>query len=371
MWLVLRNVMAGRERKYTPRARTQRPLGSSMTTNTPPAQSLPEPRKHDEGWFLPAPLAQRLYEKSALGVLSEGGGIVLTPEELMFCHWYRHVPLPRHDATWFGRELKHRSELALRCIAMDVLRNGGELVVPRVNLLTRFPTLPSVTWAVRWERHETWTKHHGFSQIRVHHAQESLDWDELHGWVNEVVSFGHRAELCVVDDEFDATVYELCFENPSGDQTTLSSLSSEQRSLVKDICTEAIPIEGGFFVENDDEWPLSAIGLSHFSGRFLRQEEHDHLLGNQHSPHAELYSALVNRGLLLRPGFKYGCRWRVYETDMMAEHAPWLVQPRVEAPRNWEEVCLSVRLAEGVNKRWLCAMRFEETFSFLNIKRQA
>ena len=26
-----------------------------------------------------------------------------------------------------------------------------------------------------------------------------------------------------------------------------------------------------------------------------------------------------------------------------------------EAPENWEEVCLAVRLAEGVNKRWLCA----------------
>ena len=82
-----------------------------------------------------------------------------------------------------------------------------------------------------------------------------------------------------------------------------------------------------------------------------------------------LYAVVDNAGLLLRPGFKYGCRWRAYEEDIEVAHAPWLIQPENEAPSTWEEVCLAVRLAEGVNKRWLCARSNVPGHSFLNIKR--
>jgi len=51
-----------------------------MTTNTPPAQPIPEPTKVDDGWYVPAPLSQRLYEKSALRLMTADGGVVLTPE---------------------------------------------------------------------------------------------------------------------------------------------------------------------------------------------------------------------------------------------------------------------------------------------------
>lgn len=362
--------MAGRQRKYTPRVRTQRPLGASMTTNTPPAQPIPEPTKVNDGWYVPAPLSQRLYEKSALGLMTADGGVVLTPEEVMFCHWYRHVPLPGEASSWFRNEVSQRSDVGMRCIAMDVLRNGGELVVPTTNLWSRFPTLSQHTWALRWQRHESWTKHPGYSQIRLHHAQETFDWNELLDWVNHVTAQGHVAELCVVDDEFDATVYELRLEQPEGDQVTVESLDEAVLSQVRAWCESGVSIAGGSFIPDVVDWPLPAVGVPHFSGRFLRHEEHEHLLATSDSPFADLYGDLVSRGLVLRPGFKYGCRWRAYETDIGEEHAPWLVQPHAEAPTNWEEVCLSVRLAEGVNKRWLCALSTPDGYSFLNVKRR-
>ena len=37
---------------------------------------------------------------------------------------------------------------------------------------------------------------------------------------------------------------------------------------------------------------------------------------------------------------------------MKETHADWLVQPPKNAPINLESLCLSVRLAEGVNKLW-------------------
>ena len=58
----------------------------------------------------------------------------------------------------------------------------------------------------------------------------------------------------------------------------------------------------------------------------------------------------------MRPGFKYGCRWRVYSTPVDVDHAPWLMQMEQDSPQNWEGVCLSVRLAEGVNKGWVVAL---------------
>ena len=78
---------------------------------------------------------------------------------------------------------------------------------------------------------------------------------------------------------------------------------------------------------------------------------------------------LASQRLLLRPGFKYGCLWRAYETGISVEHAPWLIQPVHDAPTNWEGICLAVRLAEGVNKRWLCASQFEGDWNFVNIQR--
>ena len=358
--------MGGRERTYRPRERTTRPLGVPRSANAPPSVPLQAPTKRQDGWFVPEPLAHRLHQKSALGRRVEGG-IVLTAEEVLFCHWYRHLPLPSEEA-WFSSTLKNDTNLIRRAIALDVLRNGGERVVPVVNLVDRFGPFPSRTWAIRWERHEPWSTHAGHTQVRIQRTQDPLDWTELSSWVTEVRSMNHLAELCVIDDEYDTTVYHLEFIEPTGHHLDISALTEEDQSSVRSLCAAATPVEGGVFLSVDSGWPLPAIGVPHFSGRFLRKEEHDHLLGADEEVNG-LYAGLVEAGLLLRPGFKYGCRWRAYEDDIEVAHAPWLIQPREEAPATWEEVCLSVRLAEGVNKRWLCAHRSENESAFLNIKR--
>lgn len=360
--------MAGRERKYAPRVRTTRPVGVGRTQNEPPSQSLPAPSAHGSAWYLPAPLSQRLHEKSAIGRPVSDGGVVMTVEEVMYCHWYRHVPLPSPD--WFEQQVDTDTMVASRTIAMDVLRNGGERVVPVSHLTDRFESLPSSTWAVRWERHEAWTQHPGYSQVRLQRTHDQLNWNELSTWVSNVNAMGHVAELCVIDDEFDATIYHLTTCLPTGDQMRMNSLDDESRTRLMHLVKNAVPMDGGYFVRMTEEWPLPSFGVEHFSGRFLRQEERDYLLsGGQHTDD-DLFGVLVDAGLLLRPGFKYGCRWRAYETSIAVEHAPWLIQPLKEAPSTWDDVCLSVRLAEGVNKRWLCALPEDTGFTYLNIQRR-
>ena len=364
-------VMAGRDRKYTPRVRSRRPLGEPRSSNSPPAKPLPAPKQKEGLWYIPSPLAQRLHEKSALGTTTSDGGILLTEAEVLFCHWYRHVPLDIDQASWFEQRVREDPRSAMKIIGMDVLRNGGELVVPCVHLNERFPSLHSATWALRWERHQSWKKHAGFSQVRLQHTNDLLDWDELLGWVDDVHSSGHVAELCVVDDEFDATIYHLERTHPQGGQRLHSDLTAREQTALKDLCETAVQMNDGFFLSTTIDWPLPSIGVEHFSGRYLRKEEHTYLTGRTSTPIESLYAQLLDAGLLLRPGFKFGCRWRVYERNIELEHAPWLVQPVEDAPTNWEEVCLAVRLAEGVNKRWLCAIQHGDEFSYLNIKRRA
>ena len=358
--------MGGRERTYRPRARTTRPIGEGRSANAAPTTPLDPPILRDDGWFVSEPLAHRLHQKSALGQRVEGG-LLLTPEEVLFCHWYRHLPLPKTDG-WFEASLKQDTTLLRRTIALDVLRNGGERVVPAQHLAGRYEQLPQATWAIRWERHEAWSTHPGNTQVRIQRTHDPLDWDELGQWVSDVHGFGHLAELVVIDDEFDTTVYHLSFMQPNGHHLHLGNLNVEQREQVTTWCLEGTPVDGGVFLSSCDEWPLPAFGLPHFSGRFLRTEEREYLLSGSSASNG-LYVALVEAGLLLRPGFKYGCRWRAYEDDIEFAHAPWLIQPRPEAPANWEEVCLAVRLAEGVNKRWLCADQSGDSPLFLNIKR--
>lgn len=358
--------MARRERTYTPRIRTTRPLGSSLTSNSPPSTPIESPKLLDGQWYLPAPLSQRLHQKSGLGTLTRDGGVFLTPEEIMFCHWYRHVPLPQGDG-WVSEQMEHDSSFLSKSIAMDIMRNGGEIVVPSVHLRQRFPNLPSATWAMRWERHLSWKKEQAFSQIRVHHTNDYLDWYELNQWVVDVIDQGQIPELCIMDDELDVTVYCLSHVWPEGNQQKLEHLSDSQNIEIQKLLNDGVASEDGHFISGEETWPLPAIGVPHLSGRYLRFEEFELLSGRPVTD--SLYATLIHHGLLLRPGFKYGCQWRAYEKEIEAEHAPWLIQPIELAATSWEGVCLAVRLAEGVNKRWLCALRPQDEWMFLNIQR--
>ena len=91
-----------------------------------PSKPNPHPSEHELGWFIPEPLSNRLHQKSALGKPIEGG-IVLTEEEVMFCHWHRHVPL---EQSWVDDRLAENPNFVYKSVAYDVVRSAGEKVVP-------------------------------------------------------------------------------------------------------------------------------------------------------------------------------------------------------------------------------------------------
>ena len=91
--------------------------------------------------------------------------------------------------------------------------------------------------------------------------------------------------------------------------------------------------------------------------------------GCEHTKEIKLYNYIVNRGLILRPAFKFDTKCRAYDDDVSLSHAPWLIQTKLEVARTWENVCLSVRLAEGVHKKWLYALEDNTVWKFIQLER--
>ena len=138
-------------RKSKPRPRPTRPIG--LSSEGSPTKPNPIPVKMGEGWFLSAPLSNRLYQKSALGKPVDGG-IILSSEEIMFCHWHRHVPL---EDGWVEAQLQLDSDFAHKAVAYDVVRSAGEKVVPISGKWLRWsreshPNKGDADAEVRWAR---------------------------------------------------------------------------------------------------------------------------------------------------------------------------------------------------------------------------
>ena len=363
---VIRPINMGRQsRKYNPRIRTKRPIGLQIDSEQSPNKPHPMPSQLGDRWFLPNPLGARLNQKSGLGLNVENG-ISLEAIEVLFCHWNRHVPL---ELNWVSNILDGDKDFIAKSVIFDVSRSGGEIVIP-VGNISNF-TYSKPTFALKWSRNKSHFNSKPISQMRWFWASENVDWDELKNWVNEVISSECIPEVFVIDDEMDITMYRLSYENLQGNQEVWDDLSDTQKSIIESKLSQRIITKSGCFVDGLDNWPLASIGVEHLSGINLRNEEIEWLLTKYDSKEINnsLFSHLVDSGCILRPGFKYGCKWRVYDDNVGKSHAPWLLQPLDEAPHSWEQVCLAVRLAEGVHKKWVCGLNEEKQWKFLNIAR--
>jgi hypothetical protein len=286
----------------------------------------------------------------------------------LFCHWHRHLPLP--SDTWLENELQKNPRLIYEAIIMDVGRNGGEMIVPA----THRPSDDHFAWGVRWHRDRNHLKDKYQASIATATTHDELDWHVLLDWCRKCSDQSLDSELFVIDDELDVTMYKLDLIEPRGNLLSWDQLGQQVRDEFLHYWHDRTQTESGSYVRVNQSWKWDQIGIKHISGRVLRQEEDTyvkHMITQEadSSSDSQLMDDLLSRGLLLRPGFKYGCRWRVYDGDLNDSHAPWLIQPRMEAATTWEGVCLSVRLAEGVHKQWVCAVYDAGRWNYLRIQR--
>jgi len=359
--------MVRQRRKFKPRARTSRNLDLE-STDSDEKLKIQAPIEDGRFWRIPPPLSIRLYEKSALGHRHEDGSITLTASEVLFCHWHRHVPLP--NKGWLESELLKNPRLIYEAIIMDVGRNGGEMIVPSIHR----PESEQLAWGIRWHRDRNHQKERYQSSVAIATTHDRLEWENLLDWCRKSNGLDVDAELFVIDDELDVTMYKIDLIHPKGDLLCWNDLSQHGKDTFLENWSNKTPTESGSYVRHSDTWSWDQIGIEHMSGRVLRQEEDTYIqqmITQEKEPSSDslLMHDLLGRGLLLRPGFKYGCRWRVYDGDLNESHAPWLIQPKKEASSTWEGVCLSVRLAEGVHKQWICAIPDDLGWNYLRIQR--
>nr|AIF05992.1 tRNA splicing endonuclease [uncultured marine group II/III euryarchaeote KM3_18_D06] len=318
---------------------------------------------HAEGWVLDGPAAQRLHDKSALGRPHTNNRLLLADSEVLFCSRHRHLKLTE---GWLEERAKERDGLLHETAALESMRVPGEKVVLAQNIhhLVKEQIVSEGSWAFRWSRNDKVRKNDPTSEVIWVRDDEPIVWLDLHRWASEVGALGRIAEVLIVDDEMGVTTYRVQVCDPKGTMKGFdeSELSQYLDSLIEDSSSGAL-------LPGESEM-AKQIGAPIPEGTWIDRDEIRLLSGTKDEvATSNLLRDVLMRGLLPRPGFKYGTRWRLYDGPIGEDHAPWLLQPEWLAPSDWAQACLSARLATGVNKTWLCGFNHNETWHYLGLVR--
>ncbi len=351
-----------------PRERGIRDINPELIGNNENDKRHESPTKFGNKWLVSGSIASRLWNKSAIGQPTEEG-TVLSPEEVLFCHWHRHLPLPNHN--WLNDVLSEDVTLLHRSAALNTIREPGDVLV-----LTEISDLEhhAKSWGLRWNRGEHPSRNPPTAEIQWVSNSSQINWYDLFEWAKDVNQANRLAEILVVDGEFDVTAYRLNIVDPKGDLKTPSELTKNDFEILARGWQQRVASGEGFWIPiTHKEMPIPQLGVPQASGTWLAEIEQKWLKFQFDSGDKDeithIFGNLLEKGLWPRPGFKYGCRWRVYSGELSSQHAPWLIVPNCEAPTNWNEACLAARLSAGVNKSWLCAMKFNSKINFLELCR--
>ena len=333
----------------------------------------PAPIETDEGWLIPNPIGHRLWQKSAIGSRRDNG-IIVQPCELLFCHWHRSISLP--SDKWINQELVNNKEFLHESKALTAIRKSGEMLILMLDTeITKKYEAEDETWAVRWNRGEHPTKHPAISEMRWIRNDAEIEWRNLWKWIKSVRKKERLAEIMVIDEEFDVTSYRMDLQQPSGEFANIE-IEGDIKNKINVAWNNRIKSGAGNWIDIDPtSWQLPQIGVNWDDGVWLNHIESNWIewklnKGSLLSA-TTLFNQLIESGLMLRPGFKYGCRWRLYSQNIGRQHAPWLLVPETEAPSDWNSACLAARLAAGVNKKWICGINEGERWSFVSLDRWA
>jgi len=275
--------------------------------------------------------------------------------------------LPHED--WFSNALKSEPDLLFECEALGAIRYPGEKFILSRNLsAVNAVLMDEESWGLRWSRDTKPSESEPVSEVRWMRARDAIDWDALARWTANVEGGNRVPEILIVDDEHGVVTYRTRHHDPKGGLSNpFRELENTSRQKVAHAWASSTETAGGYWLDvQAGDWPLSGIGINLEGGVWIDELESRIIsrIINPTMPRPEgnegalvhILEDLMSRGLAIRPGFKYGTRWRAYDGRIGDGHAPWLIVPSFEAPTDWAEACLSARLAAGVNKHWLCAL---------------
>jgi len=321
------------------------------------------------GWKYQGPAANRLWHKSGLGKIIAEDILFLTDAEVIFCHDHRNIEWPYDD--WMNECMNNNPKILDEYTILESLRKPGNKIMIVENANDFDFDEDVETWGLRWPSDVHPREAPPISEIRWFHSSESLEIENLCEWSNRVSKKDRIAEVLVVDNELAVVTYRIQILNPKGD------IKIPDINDYEEICNLENSVKlnnGNTFISINDTWKWENIGIPYPGGRILDREIQEVIEcvssgeKGKMSTSGSIVFDLINRGLHPRPGFKYGTKWRCYDTILGESHAPWLVVHPDNGPVNWEEACLASRLAAGVNKKWLYPIE-NEGWSYLSITR--
>ncbi len=312
--------------------------------------------------------ANRLWHKSALGRIISENNIYLTNVEMLFCHEHRNIELPYEN--WLRDIISLNPSIIEEYTILETLRKPGNKIILSDNLKELKFHEDEESWGLRWPSENHPRDAPPISEVRWFHASHRLDIINLFHWCKRVSIKQRIAEVLIVDDELAVVTYRIQLMNPEGTievptRSDYDTISSYNKLLLSN---------GNIFIQHEGDWRWENIGIPYNGGRIIDQDmsmiisnDIDKNNNNQNNT-ASIKLDLIDRGLNPRPGFKYGSKWRCYDSPMGENHAPWLVVNPNDGPVNWEEACLASRLAAGVNKIWLFPIK-GKSWEYISITR--
>jgi len=312
-------------------------------------------------WSYSGAAADRLWHKSAIGRPEEGGSLLLSPAETLFVHHHRNVDFPSVD--WLATALNADSLLMQQFAVLEALRVPGNKVIFSANLEVVGQTAQEDSWAARWASDSHPRDSSPIAEVRWFQDSDSLDSDGLFEWAERVESNGRVAEVLVVDSELSVVTYRASSANPLGE------LDSTGVFAALDAISGGVTSAGGRLYSTES-WSIQQLGVPTEAGVYVNGITCEIIdCRKPLSEGAQILNDLLDRGLVMRPGFKYGTRWRCYDKPLGEDHAPYLVVLPSEAPHDWAGACLASRLAAGVNKIWLHPVQYGEKWCYLAVTR--
>jgi len=312
-------------------------------------------------WSYSGAAADRLWHKSAIGRPEEGGSLLLSPAETLFVHHHRNVDFPSVD--WLATALNADSLLMQQFAVLEALRVPGNKVIFSANLEVVGQTAQEDSWAARWASDSHPRDSSPIAEVRWFQDSDSLDSDGLFEWAERVESNGRVAEVLVVDSELSVVTYRASSANPLGE------LDSTGVFAALDAISGGVTSAGGRLYSTES-WSIQQLGVPTEAGVYVNGITCEIIdCRKPLSEGAQILNDLLDRGLVMRPGFKYGTRWRCYDKPLGEDHAPYLVVIPSEAPHDWAGACLASRLAAGVNKIWLHPVQYGKKWRYLAVTR--
>ncbi len=157
-----------------------------------------------------------------------------------------------------------------------------------------------------------------------------------------------------VDEDGDITLYQVT-EEVIGKENTINTKDCNPISFGEHSLCEPESVPGWVGYNIGQVKILSENETKYFKNKW------DKSLSNR------TYNFLVNNGMIVKSGFKYGCNFRVYKSsiDLHSEFLILLLEKDLE----WFEVSRAVRVANSVKKGMLFATEFENKLVFVKVKR--